>query len=62
MTLEGNSEIGSPATPLLTLDMDTGSESNVLGEKIDKTSLSEAEAVALWDAVSRTLRPRPNGF
>lgn len=62
MTLEGNSKIGSPATPLLTLDMDTGSENNVAREKLDNASLSEAEAVTLWDAVSRTLRPRPNGF
>ncbi|WP_408601260.1 T6SS immunity protein Tli4 family protein [Paraburkholderia heleia] len=27
-----------------------------------KASLTEGEAVSLWDAVSRTLRPRPNGF
>ena len=27
-----------------------------------KASLTEGEAVALWDAVSRTLRPRPNAF
>ncbi|WP_162244409.1 T6SS immunity protein Tli4 family protein [Burkholderia sp. Leaf177] len=29
---------------------------------IKKASLAENEAIALWDAVSRTLRPRPNGF
>ena len=25
-------------------------------------SLTEGEVVALWDAISRSLRPRPNGF
>jgi hypothetical protein len=62
LTLEANSKIGSPKTPLVTLDMNTGSLNNVQREHIDKASLSEGEVVGLWDAVSRTLRPRPNGF
>jgi hypothetical protein len=62
LTLEANSLIGSAKTPLITLDMDTGSENNVLRGPIEKASLTEGEAVALWDAVSRTLRPRSNGF
>jgi hypothetical protein len=28
----------------------------------EKASLTESEAVAVWDAISRTLRPRPNAF
>ncbi|WP_409558956.1 T6SS immunity protein Tli4 family protein [Cupriavidus sp.] len=24
--------------------------------------MTDAEALAVWDAISRTLRPRPNGF
>lgn len=62
MTLEANSKIGSPKAPLLILDMDTGLTNNALQDRVEKASLSEAEAVSLWDAVSRTLRPRPNGF
>ena len=62
MTLEANSRTGSAKTPLVTLDMDTGSNSYLQRDSIEKASLTEGEAVALWDAVSRTLRPRPNSF
>jgi len=62
MTLEANSKIGSAKTPLVILDMDTGSNSILLLDRVEKASLTEAEAIALWDVVSRTLRPRPNGF
>ena len=62
LTLEANSKIGSPKTPLVTLDMDTGSVNSVQRDHIDKASMTEGEAVALWDAVSKTLRPRQNGF
>ena len=62
MTLEANSMISSAPTPLVTLDMDTGSNSKLLLDRVEKASLTEGEAVALWDAVSRTLRPRQNGF
>lgn len=62
MTLEANSKTGSAATPLVTLDMDTGAPNNMLQEKIDKASLTDGESVALWDAVSRSLRPRQDAF
>ncbi|WP_158903686.1 T6SS immunity protein Tli4 family protein [Burkholderia sp. L27(2015)] len=62
MALEANSLIGSAQTPLVGLDMNTGSNSKLLPGSIEKASLTEGEAIALWDAVSRTLRPRPNGF
>ena len=62
MTLEANSMIGSAQTPLVGLDMNTGSNSNLLPDSVERASLTEGEAIALWDAVSRTLRPRPNGF
>lgn len=29
---------------------------------IGKASLSEAQVIALWEAITNTLRPRPNGF
>ena len=62
LALEANSRIGSAQTPLVILEMDTGSENRVLRDPIEKASLTEGEAVAFWDVVSRTLRPRPNGF
>ena len=62
LALEANSRIGSAQTPLVILEMDTGSENRVLRDPIDKAALTEGEAVAFWDVVSRTLRPRPNGF
>lgn len=62
--LEANSKTGSALTPLLELDLDTGDTmpKDWQGDPPRKASLTENEAVALWDAVSRTLRPRPNGF
>ena len=61
-TLEANSKAGSAKAPFVNLTMSTGEGNRVLQSKIDKASLTESEAAALWDAVSRTLRPRPNGF
>ncbi|WP_407681301.1 T6SS immunity protein Tli4 family protein [Pseudogulbenkiania subflava] len=29
---------------------------------MSKASSSEAQAIALWEAITDTLRPRPNGF
>jgi hypothetical protein len=64
LTLEANSQIGSAKTPLIILDMDNGLIPSDMqwGDRPKKASLTEGEAVALWDAVSRTLRPRYNGF
>ncbi|WP_414441876.1 T6SS immunity protein Tli4 family protein [Burkholderia sp. 22PA0106] len=61
-TLEANSMTSGPQSPLLTLDMSTGSPNGVMHDQIKAASMSEGEAVALWDVISRTLRPRPNGF
>lgn len=60
--LEANSTIGSAATPFVSLDMRTAAPNLVQRDPVGEASLSAGEAVALWDAVSRTLRPRPNGF
>jgi hypothetical protein len=60
--LEANSMTSGAQSPLLTLDLDVGSSNAFMQEKIEAASMSEGEAVGLWDAVSRTLRPRPNGF
>ncbi|MGK8206227.1 T6SS immunity protein Tli4 family protein [Burkholderia cenocepacia] len=61
-SLEANSTISNAQAPLLTLDMSTGFPNAFLQQPIETASLSENEAIAVWDVVSRTLRPRPNGF
>ncbi|MGF6639951.1 T6SS immunity protein Tli4 family protein [Paraburkholderia sp. MM6662-R1] len=62
-TLEANSTTSNAQSPLVTLDMSTGSPNAFMKAwDMKSASLSEGQAVALWDAVSRTLRPRPNGF
>ncbi|KQR78932.1 hypothetical protein ASG35_11280 [Burkholderia sp. Leaf177] len=62
--LEGNSLTGSALNPLITLNLHNGGTSPDATPEArpSHSSLSESEAIALWDAVSRTLRPRPNGF
>jgi len=61
-TLEGNSMTGGAQTPLIMLDFQTASPNFFMKERFTTSSLNKSEAVALWDTVSRTLRPRPNGF
>ena len=61
-TLEANSMTSGAQSPLLILDLQTGSPNAFMQDRIKAASMSEGEAVALWDVVSRTLRPRPNGF
>ncbi len=61
-TLEANSMTGGAQSPLLTLDLYTGSPNAFMQDRITAASMSEGEAIALWDVVSRTLRPRPNAF
>lgn len=60
--LEANSTTGGAESPLVVLDLSTGSPNLFMKGGIQTTSLTESEAIALWDIVSRTLRPRPNGF
>jgi hypothetical protein len=62
-SLEGNSTTSGPLTPFVALDMTNGGVNlDENDQKIEKASLSEGEALALWDTVSRTLRLRPNGL
>lgn len=62
--LEANSTNSSAQAPLVGLEMHNGwpAPDGLSKQKLEKASLTEDESVALWDAVSRTLRPRPNGF
>jgi hypothetical protein len=61
-SLEANYASG-PRTPYLLFDMNTGSPTFLAGsDSVKHASLTEGEAVALWDAISRTLRARPNAF
>jgi hypothetical protein len=68
--LEANSKIGGAKSPLLNIDLHIGLRAprperpydSPEPPAIEKASLSEAEAVALWDAITSTLRPRPGAF
>ncbi len=61
--LEANSRANTELEPFVKLTMETASSNHLTKEeKLEKASLNEGEALALWDAVSRALRPRPNGF
>ncbi|MFJ2989205.1 T6SS immunity protein Tli4 family protein [Collimonas sp. NPDC087041] len=66
--LEANTTIGSTKTPAVTLEMDNGASSKYTQDKetgvtnVEKASLSVGEAMAFWDVISRTLRPRPGAF
>jgi len=59
-----NETTSSPSSPFLSMDLTTGGQVQIQDQyvKLDKASLTTGEAVALWDMVSRTLRPRPNGY
>jgi hypothetical protein len=75
-TFEANSKKGSAETPLLNVDFFNGDREDpsapaeddlmrILPPKLpplSKASLSEAEAVDLWDKTTATLRPRPGAF
>jgi hypothetical protein len=63
-TLEANSTIGGNAkTPLLIFNMRNGAfPEDIPDEDKTRASLTEGEAVALWDAVSRTIRVRPGAM
>lgn len=61
--LEANSKISDFLTPKLRLTMQTGQ--SILVDNKNTTegpTLSDTQALALWDAVSKTLRPRPGAF
>jgi hypothetical protein len=61
-TLQANTATSGALTPYLVLDMDNGDFNSFTADSLAKASLTESEAIALWDIVSRTLRPRPNAF
>ena len=60
--LEANSTTSNAQSPLLSLDLNTGSPNAFMQDRIDAASMSTSEAIAVWGVISRTLRPRPNGF
>ena len=63
-SLKVNETTSRPASPYLSLDMTTGGQLEVQGKfvNLDTGSITTGEAVALWDAVSRTVRIRPGAF
>jgi hypothetical protein len=58
--MQVNETTSKPATPNFSLELNTGGRYDVRGKstKFDPPSLTTGEAVALWDAVSRSLRLR----
>ncbi len=61
--LEANARASGEQEPYIWLTLYTASGNHLMRtHSIEKASLNEAEALALWDAVSRSLRPRPRGF
>ncbi|WP_155835318.1 T6SS immunity protein Tli4 family protein [Herbaspirillum sp. RV1423] len=60
--LEANSMIGSAKTPWLSFDMKTGVFDKYQKDQPQHASLTEGEAIGLWDAVSRTIRVRPGAM
>jgi hypothetical protein len=62
LSMEAN-YAGGPVTPYLLLDMMNGYPSDLIKSyDIKGASLTEGEAVSIWDKVSRSLRARPNAF
>ena len=74
-TLNGNETAHDPSKPFITWELYNGfripqppnltldqEEKRGLFKDLKKATLSEAEAVALWDKVTTTLRPRPGAF
>ncbi|PYE20525.1 triacylglycerol esterase/lipase EstA (alpha/beta hydrolase family) [Paraburkholderia silvatlantica] len=63
-SIAANETTSRPATPYFSMELSTGGQYKVQGqfEKFDPPSLTTSEAVALWDAVSRTLRLRPGAL
>ena len=59
--LESNATTGSPETPFVAVKLSNGGPTG-LEEPLKKASLTEAQALSLWDAVSRTLRLRPGAI
>lgn len=62
--LEANSLEGNRQSPLVTIDFVNGEFAAKEDEdkRIVQASLTDAEAIGLWDAVTRTFRPRPGAF
>ncbi|KAA0019515.1 hypothetical protein F0A16_03980 [Salinicola corii] len=62
--LEANSKRGGARQPLVSITFKNGEYSLVEDErpKLDNASLTDAEAVGLWDAITRTFKPRPGAF
>lgn len=69
-TFDANSKIGSAKTPVVQIDLKNGlrkpgpdrAYNAPFPPPITKATLSEAEAIALWDAVIPTLRMRPGAL
>jgi hypothetical protein len=62
LSLEANYS-GGAITPYLLLDMQNGYPNLLIeSDAIRQASLTEGEAIGIWEKVSRSLRARPNAF
>jgi hypothetical protein len=52
-------EAGNPLLPVLEMEMHSGVRGNQLGRA--KPSVSDEDAVAIWDKLTASIRPRPTG-
>jgi len=62
LALEANPKTASTEGPLVTVNLETGISNMAIKPAPKSSSLNDKEVVALWDAVTRTLRARPKGF
>ncbi len=69
--LEANRKIGGAAAPLILVDLEIGEvlpspdgkgPATPAAVPVTRASLSDAEAISLWDAVIPTIQPRPGAF
>ncbi|MBB3211437.1 hypothetical protein FHW67_000685 [Herbaspirillum sp. Sphag1AN] len=60
--LEANSRNNNAKTPLLSFNMETGVFDIDQVDRPEHASLTEGEAIAVWDAISRSIRMRPEAM
>ncbi|MBS8269431.1 hypothetical protein DYI26_11930 [Halomonas litopenaei] len=63
--LEGNSRLGDPLTPFFKIFLYNGEAFDHRAPRDllrNRASLTDVEAVGMWDAVTRSFRPRPGAY
>lgn len=62
--LEANSQRGTAFMPLIRISFRNGDRdsTDINRPNLDRASLTDAEAIAIWDAITRTFKPRVDAF